>query len=203
MKNTIKKSLEKALSYGAFRNLVSKLVAENKSTGNEQSEVLSHYSLLNDKRMKRIDKTIKITDITVNALNNSKDNLIFLVLTEGWCGDSAQTLPIMNKLAELSTKIELKVLLRDENDALMQHFLTNGAKSIPKLIILKKENLEVINSWGPSPSNLRKIVTNYKNENGSLDDEFKKGIQVWYNKDKGASTQKEIVSLLNVFENAN
>ncbi|MCF6350245.1 MAG: thioredoxin family protein [Flavobacteriaceae bacterium] len=203
MKNIIKKSLEKACSYQEFRNLVSKLITENKSTGNEQSEVLSHYSLLNDKRMKRIDKTIKITAETLATINNIKTNLIFLVLTEGWCGDSAQTLPVINKIATLTTKIELKILLRDTNEDLMQHFLTNGAKSIPKLIILEKKNLKVLNSWGPSPNNLRKIVIAYKKEKGTLDDEFKKNIQVWYNKDKGISTQKEIASLLNIFENAN
>ena len=103
--------------------------------------------------------------------------------------------PVINKIAEASTKINLKVVCRDENDELMNQFLTNGTKSIPKIIIVDNNN-EVINSWGPRPSIAAKMVLDYKDKNGGLDDVFKKDLQIWYNKDKGTNTQKDLVELL-------
>ena len=58
MKKTIENSLKNTISYQEYKDLVKKLVVENKSTGPNQSEDLTNYSLLNDRRMKRLDKTI-------------------------------------------------------------------------------------------------------------------------------------------------
>ena len=77
----------------------------------------------------------------------------------------------------------------------MNQFLTNGSKSIPKIIIVDSNN-EVINSWGPRPSIATKMVLDYKEINGALDADFKKNLQIWYNKDKGNNTQEDIVKLL-------
>jgi hypothetical protein len=77
----------------------------------------------------------------------------------------------------------------------MDLFLTNGGRAIPKLIALDKDN-NVINTWGPRPTVATKIVADYKAEHGSLDAKFKEDLQVWYNKDKGQSTQEDFVSLI-------
>ena len=69
----------------------------------------------------------------------------------GWCGDAAQILPVINKMAEVSDKIDLRIVLRDDNENLMNLFLTNGTKSIPKLIIIDKATNKVINDFGPRP----------------------------------------------------
>jgi hypothetical protein len=145
--------------------------------------------------MKRLDKTIKLTEGTIATAKDIKDPVTWLVLTEGWCGDAAQTLPIINKIANESDKIDLKIVLRDENEDLINQFLTNGGKSIPKLIALDKNN-EVIDSWGPRPSIPTKMVADYKKEHGQLDADFKKDLQVWYNKDKGQNTQQDMLRLL-------
>lgn len=195
MKEIIKNSLEKAISYQEYRDLVSSLVAEGKSTGPNQSEALLNYSLLNDKRMKRLDKTIKISEETIAKVKYFKNAQTWLVLTEGWCGDAAQNLPVINKIAEVNSNIDLKVVLRDENIALMDEFLTNGGRSIPKLIALDADK-NVVGTWGPRPTTATNMVKDYKEKHGKLDAEFKKDLQVWYNKDKGIDTQKDIVSLL-------
>lgn len=196
MKEIITKSLEKSMNYDGFQSLVSELVKQGKSTGENQSEALLNYSILSERRMKRLDKTIKLNDNTKNNVSKINKDIIFLVLMESWCGDGAQTLPIINKIADLSSKIDFKVVLRDENEDLMNKFLTNGGKSIPKLLILEKENLNVLQSWGPRPSIATKMVNDYKREHGALDTVFKKDLQVWYNKDKGVSTQKDLVEIL-------
>lgn len=193
--NLISKSIKKAVSYSTYRTLIKDLLIEGKSTGNEQSEDLLNYSTLNDKRMDRLDKTLKISEETTNALNKLKDNFSLLVLAEGWCGDAAQIIPVLNKIANITSKIELKIVGRDENEALMNEFLTNGGKAIPKVILVNSKN-EVLNSWGPRPSIATSMVNDYKAANGGLDAEFKKDLQMWYNKDKGNNTQQDIVALL-------
>ena len=195
MQDIIENSLKKGISYEAYRSLVSELLTSGKSTGIEQSEALLDYSMLNDRRMKRLDKTIQLSEETITTAKSVQEPVTWLVLSEGWCGDAAQTLPIINKIANQSDQIDLKIVLRDENEELMNQFLTNGGKSIPKLIALNKHN-EVINSWGPRPSLATKMVQDYKEEHGQLDADFKQDLQVWYNKDKGADTQKDMLTLL-------
>lgn len=191
----IKNSLNKGISYASYRALVKELISRGKSTGLEQSESLLNFSILNDKRMDRLDKTLKISTETAQSIISLKKEYTFLVISEGWCGDAAQIVPIVNKIAEASENIHLKIVLRDENDELMQQFLTNGSKSIPKIIIIDSKN-NVVNSWGPRPSVATKMVQDYKAEYGSIDADFKKNLQLWYNKDKGTSTQQDILSLL-------
>ena len=195
MKKIIEKSLANSYTYLEYRNLVSSLLAEGKSTGPEQSEALTNYSLLNDKRMKRLDKTIKISDSTAQEINQLKEPQTWLVITEGWCGDAAQNLPVIAKMVALNSNINLKLVLRDENLELMDLFLTNGGKSIPKLIILDQDN-NVLNTWGPRPNVATKMVAEYKAEHGALDAQFKQDLQVWYNKDKGLSTQEDFVKII-------
>lgn len=151
--------------------------------------------MLNDRRMKRLDKTIKITDETAQEIQKLKEAQTWLVLTEGWCGDAAQNLPVLHKMAELNENINLKLVLRDENLELMDLFLTNGGRSIPKLIALDKDN-NVIETWGPRPAVATKMVADYKAEHGILDAQFKQDLQVWYNKDKGKSTQTDFVKII-------
>lgn len=195
MKNIIEKSLQNGISYQEYRTLVSDLLEEGKSTGETQSDALLNYSFLNDKRMKRLDKTIHLSEETIATVKDVKEPQTWLVLTESWCGDAAQLLPVINKIANESENINLKVVLRDENEELMNQFLTNGGKSIPKLIAIDK-NKEVINSWGPRPTIATKMVSDYKAKNGSLDADFKQELQVWYNKDKGISVQEDFVEML-------
>ena len=195
MKKIIEESLERALSYTEYRNLVSNLLTQGKSTGPNQSDDLLNYSKLNDKRMKRLDKTIQLTKETIAKIKDVKEPQTWLVLTEGWCGDAAQNIPVIHKIAAENPNINFKLVLRDENLELMDEFLTNGGRSIPKLIALNKEN-EVINTWGPRPTVATQMVADYKAKKGSLDAEFKEDLQVWYNKNKGENTQEDIVSML-------
>ncbi|MDP5106045.1 MAG: thioredoxin family protein [Polaribacter sp.] len=195
MKNIIEKSLKNSISYQEYRDLVYSLLAENKSTGPEQSEELTNYSLLNATRMKRLDKTIKISDETKNEIQQITAPQTWLLITEGWCGDAAQNLPVINKMADLNANIHLKLVLRDENLELIDLFLTNGGRAIPKLIALDKDH-NVINTWGPRPTVATEMVADYKAKHGALDAKFKEDLQVWYNKDKGQSTQEDFIQLL-------
>jgi hypothetical protein len=196
MKIPVAKALFNSHSYPEYRKLVSDLLVEGKSTGNEQSEDLKHYSELNETRMNRLDKTMKITDENSLKLKNLNSEYIWLVISEGWCGDAAQLLPIINKMAIDSGKIELRIVLRDENDELMKLFLTNKKKSIPVVIVVDKQTGSVLGSWGPRPKGAADLINDYKKEFGVIDETVKTNLQLWYLKDKGLSTQEEIINLM-------
>ncbi len=193
----IAQALFKSYSYPEYRKLMSDLLIEGKSTAVEQTEERTHYSELNETRMHRLDKTIKITEENATVLKNLSKSYLWLVLTESWCGDAAQILPILNKMAlESNQKIELKLALRDENEELMNHFLTNKGKAIPKLIILDKATGNVVGDWGPRPQGAIDLIENYKEKLSVIDETAKANLQLWYLHDKGVSTQNEIIQLL-------
>lgn len=197
MINTIiSKSIEKSMSYSEYTKLVEELTLNNSTTGLEKTEALANYTMLNNRRIKRWDKTIKVSENAVNAIKSFNKKTTWLVITESWCGDAAHIMPVINKVAQLNANIDYKVVLRDENDALMQQFLTNGGKAIPKLIMIDEETQEVVNTFGPRPTVATNLVNDYKAEHGKLTPEFKEDLQRWYNKDKGQSTIEDLVNLL-------
>lgn len=196
METIIQSSLANSITYETYRNTIDTLLKERKSTGHEQSEALTHYSELNVTRMNRLEKTMTIAAEFVEQLKALKGDYLWLVISEGWCGDAAQLVPIFHKMAELSPNIEMKIALRDDNNALMNLFLTNGARSIPKLIILDKNTLEILGDFGPRPQGAKQLILDYKAEHGVVDETAKTNLQLWYLHDKGLSTQKEIMAVI-------
>lgn len=197
MKTYIGKALFNSHSYEEYRTLMADLLKVGKSTAVEQTDERAHYSELNESRMRRLDKTMKITDENIVKLNSLNKHYIWLVLTESWCGDAAQILPILNKMVVQSDgKIDMKLVLRDEHEELMNHFLTNKGKAIPKLIIIDKETGSVVADWGPRPQGAVNLIKKYIEQFGTIDETAKADLQLWYLHDKGVSTQNEIIQLL-------
>lgn len=192
----IKESLNKSMSYQDYRTLVTSLVEQQSTTGNEKTEALVDYTKMNDRRMKRWDKTVKLSDNALERVKSYAKKITWLVITESWCGDAAHIVPVINKVAEQNDNIDLKIVLRDENEDLMNQFLTNGGKAIPKLIMIDNETNEVVHTFGPRPTLATEMVNVYKAQHGKLTPEFKEDLQRWYNKDKGQSTVEDLVSLL-------
>ncbi|MCB0382110.1 MAG: thioredoxin family protein [Psychroserpens sp.] len=196
--NIINESLQKGISYQDYRSMVHDLVEQGSTTGADKSEALINYTMLNDRRMKRWDKTIKVSEELKNRVSSFQGHVTWLVITESWCGDAAHVIPVLNKIAELSEQIDLKLVLRDENEALMNQFLTNGGRAIAKLIMIDNATGEVLNTFGPRPSEATQLVNDYKAKYGALTPEFKEELQGWYNKDKGQNIISDILKLLNV-----
>jgi hypothetical protein len=187
--------LEKAMDYAAYKKLIEDLLAEGKSTGPHQSAAFTHYSQLNVQRTHRLEKTMQLLpEVTELALQVTRAQT-WLVLTEGWCGDAAQSIPVMHAIAQANPLIKLRFLLRDENLELMDQYLTNGvSRSIPKLIALDASQEELF-SWGPRPAPLQELFYRMKAE-GLAFDASKEELQRWYNKDKTITIQQEIAALL-------
>ncbi|MBC2844299.1 thioredoxin family protein [Winogradskyella flava] len=192
----ISESLKKSISYAEYRALVSQLVEENSTTGSDKSEAMVNYTMLNDRRMRRWDKAVKVSDESKTKVENFDKKVTWLVITESWCGDAAHIMPVINKVAEINGHIDYRIVLRDENDNLMNQFLTNGGKAIPKLIMIDTDTNDVLDTFGPRPSVATEMVKTYKAEHGILTPEFKEDLQRWYNKDKGQSTIEDLVNLL-------
>jgi hypothetical protein len=196
MKSSVAKALFNSYTYSEYKKIVSDLLSEGKSTGNEQSEKLLQYSTLNEIRLRRLDKTISVPEEVSAKLKALEKEYIWLVIAEGWCGDAAQILPILNKMALESDKIDLKIVFRDLNDDLMNQFLTNDARAIPKLLIIDKELGKVCKHWGPRPKGATDLIKNYKEQFGVVDEEAKTQLQLWYLHDKGLSVQNEVVEMM-------
>ncbi|MGC1203561.1 MAG: thioredoxin family protein [Flavobacteriaceae bacterium] len=196
MNAIIKSSLEKSISYIAYRDLVKQLAEENSTTGNDKTDALINYTKLNDKRMKRWDKTVKLSEESQKIIKEFNNSITWLVITESWCGDAAHIMPVLNKIAEANNNIDMKIVLRDENPALMDAFLTNGGKAIPKVIMIDNESSEVINTYGPRPSEATSYVNKFKAINGALTPEFKEDLQHWYNKNKGQNIIEDVTKIL-------
>ncbi|WMI69303.1 thioredoxin family protein [Mangrovimonas sp. YM274] len=192
----VKASLAQGITYEQYREKVKDLVAQQSTSGLEQSEDRVNFTVLNDRRMKRWDKTIKVPQDIQEAVSKFQTKVTWLVITESWCGDAAHVVPAINKVAELNDNITLKLVFRDEHEALMDEFLTNGGRSIPKLIMVEDATGEVINTFGPRPTKATEMVEAYKAEHGALTPEFKEELQVWYNTDKGQSVISDLVRLL-------
>lgn len=192
----IENSLKNSMSYSEYISLVNTLVEENSTTGLDKTEALANYTMLNAKRMKRWDKTVKLSADAQSRLESYPRKTTWLVISESWCGDAAHIIPVINKVAEQNSNISFRIVLRDENPELMDAFLTNGGKSIPKLIMLDDQTKEVLNTFGPRPNTATKMVVDYKTKHGKLTPEFKEDLQHWYNKDKGQSTISDLLDLL-------
>ncbi|WP_299337429.1 thioredoxin family protein [uncultured Psychroserpens sp.] len=196
VQNIISDSLKKAISYDDYRALVSELVEQGSTSGLDKTEALANYTMLNDRRMKRWDKTVKISEDIEEKVSNFSGNVTWLVITESWCGDAAHVIPVLNKIAELSENIDLKLVFRDENEALMGQFLTNGGRAIAKLIMIDNTTGEVLNTFGPRPSEATQMVNDFKAKHGTLTPEFKEALQGWYNKNKGQNIISDVLQLL-------
>ncbi len=196
VKQIIKDSLENSMSYPEYRALVLTKVENNSNTGHEVTQDLADYTALNNKRMKRWDKTIKVGEAVSDLMKHKTFNQTWIVITESWCGDAAHVIPVINKIAELNDGINFRVVLRDQNEALMDQFLTNGSRSIAKLIILDNTTEEVIATYGPRPAAASALVNDYKAKHGVITPELKENLQQWYNSDKGQTVIAELVTLL-------
>lgn len=192
----------KALGLFTYENYVTQFetwVLHRKTSSINASIAFVEFTKLNLARTQRIHKTISITPALKKAVENLQYNYTWIVITEAWCGDSAQNLPVIAEIAKLNpTKIKLYILLRDENPEMIDKYLTNGARAIPKLIAVNETFGKEAFVWGPRPAAAQELLTAWKkNAEGKTWDEFEKELHGWYAKDKTQSLQHEFIQLIN------
>ncbi|MDR3679217.1 MAG: thioredoxin family protein [Flavipsychrobacter sp.] len=184
-------------SYPAFMQLMEKLVADGLFTGDVKGDDFIFWTKLSLQRLQRWEKTLTISDEAIAEAKKAQPQ-IWWVITESWCGDAAQTLPVMVKMVEASGgNIELRLILRDTNPQIMDKYLTNGGRSIPILIAVSNATGEELFHWGPRPSIPQAMMMNWRRDNnGQSFLDIEKEIHGWYAKDKGVTFQAEILRLM-------
>ena len=197
MEKLEKAYLEQGFNYEAYRKMMQHLIAEGKTTGPNQSPEIIEFTKLNERRMARLDKTAKINDSLAAAVQSLQKKWIWIILTETWCGDVAQNVPTIEKIAALNPLITTRYLLRDENTSLINQYLTNGGKAIPKLICYDGETLEPIGHWGPRPYPAQELTMKLLRHQPPLSfEDVHEPLHKWYAEDKTITLQKEMEDLI-------
>ncbi len=143
--------IERSMTFTEYISLLDRLLRDGKTTGPIQTEAKVDFTKLNRHRMSRLGKTIQLRDGVKEAAKRQSRKLTWLIITEGWCGDAAQNIPAIEKIAAESDNIQTRYILRDEYPELMDMYLTEGSRSIPKLIAIESESGEVLGTWGSRP----------------------------------------------------
>jgi hypothetical protein len=189
--------IEKGFSYSEFVQFTEKLVEEKRTTGANQSEAYLDYTRMCLQRMNRWNKTAKVSTKMTHLIESIEEPQIWLVITEAWCGDGAQSIPYMAKLAELNPKIKLRIIMRDEYPEIMDAYLTNGARSIPKLVAFTEDLKVELFTWGPKPLYLMNRHKEYKHDSKGLAyPGFLEEIHLWYAKNKNQDLETELFPLI-------
>ena len=129
----------------------------------------------------------------LDKLTDRGEALRILIITEDWCGDACNTVPVVAKLGAEVDAVNVRILKRDENPEVMDRYLTHGARSIP-IVILLDADFNEIGHWGPRPSELQQWVM--ENKDTIPKEERYPLVRRWYAKDKGESTLREVLGML-------
>lgn len=185
-----------SLDYASYREKVSHLLSKGETTGIDHSDEMLHYTKMNVQRMNRVEKTTVLNEQVLKALANLKGKYKFLVITEGWCGDAAQIVPVIEKLVLAAPNtLDLKLVLRDQNLPLIDANLTNGGRAVPVLLVLDEEGNQVLPKWGPRPQILQDLVLSWKKETTDMAI-IAEQLHGWYAKDKTSAIQQELITVL-------
>ncbi len=192
--------IDEAYTYEEYRDMINELLEEGKTTGDNHSEAMVHYTKMNVQRMSRWDKRIELNDSLVEMLNDLDKEWVWLVLTEAWCGDAAQNIPALVKMAHKTDNINIRFILRDKNLDIMDKYLTNGGRSIPKLICLDAKTLDEIGTWGPRPKVAQQKAMEWKDDESISKKEWAKNLHKWYAKNRNEELQKEFEQLISEWQ---
>jgi hypothetical protein len=189
--------IEKGFSYSEFVQFTQQLVEERRTTGTNQSEAYLEYTRMCLQRMNRWNKTAKVSVKMTQLIESIQEPQIWLVITEAWCGDGSQSIPYLAKLAELNPMIKLRIIMRDEYSDIMDAYLTNGARSIPKLVAFSEDLKVELFTWGPKPLYLMNRHKEYKHDSKGLSySGFLEEIHLWYAKNKNHDLEAELLPLI-------
>ncbi len=154
------------------------------------NEVVQHRDL-----WLAVDSRAAVPPGALEEAARAGDGWKLLVISEDWCGDASNTVPVMAKLAEAAPGMELRVVKRDENDELMDAYLTNGSRSIPLAVVLDRD-FRPVGRWGPRPAELQEMVLREKKAALRPMDDIYRDVRRWYARDRGESTVREILNIM-------
>lgn len=159
----------------------------------EDKEIYGHTKM-NLQRSLRIEKTYMPSEEIKNEITGISFPQLWMLITEAWCGDSAQNLPYLAKIASLNPLIDFRIIMRDDDTSIIDNYLTNGTRSIPILVAFDSDGNELL-KWGPRPQEAVELVKNSKAD-GMPKEVFLEKLHLWYGRNRGAALEKEIIDLV-------
>jgi hypothetical protein len=183
------------MNFSEYQQQFDRILNEQNPQPPYDDEHYLEYTKLNASRQHRWLKKGILTPETISTIQSISEKQHWILITEHWCGDAAHNVPFIYLMAELNPNITLELQLRDSEGSEIDSYLTNGGKSIPKLIIRDTQGND-LHVWGPRPQACQVLFDELKQQNKTFEDQ-KIALQKWYNEDKGITLQEEICDLLN------
>jgi hypothetical protein len=176
-----------------FKTIIGKPAAEQLPPYNREEYL--EYTRHNWEQMNRwITETGELAAPLKKALENIKAPQRWIVITEPWCGDAAHNVPFIEMASRINPLVTISYELRDAEPYRINQYLTNGGKSIPKLVIKTPDGKDLA-QWGPRPADCQKIYSALASEKASFDT-IKTTILNWYDHNKGRDIQEELSQML-------
>lgn len=158
-----------------------------------------YYRRYNMERARGVEAAYEMSKALKAAVDNIDAPQTWLVLTEDWCVDSAYSLPIISDAASSNPNINMRILSRDDHLDIMDRYLTNGARSIPKLVVFDEVGRELM-SWGPRPRILKEMRTAWASE-GVAGAMISQRSIAWYEEGGWHHVDAELADVLNTVQN--
>jgi hypothetical protein len=194
--NDFKAMIDKGMSYIEYFRSIEDLVSSQTTSGQEVTTERVEYTKLNLHRMNRLnDAKFENISILLTA------PIAAVIITEAWCGDSAQNIPWLEHFFNsCSPKITSKYFYRDEHPELMNQFLTNGSRSIPKCIFYNQQSGEVLGTWGPRPEEIKNWLAQLRAEKPDMPKhDWEIELHKYYTKNNGAAIISDLNEIISNF----
>ncbi|ATL48559.1 thioredoxin family protein [Chitinophaga caeni] len=189
-------NVNKPMDYKTYREMMEVLVKAGRVSWDDSINYSPEYTKLNEQRMHRLDKTVHLISGLEEKLKNLDEQYTWVVITEPWCGDASQSVPVIQKAAEVNPNITIQYVMRDTHKDLMNEFLTNGSRSIPKLICYDTSNGKLKWHWGPRPAECQRLFLDMAKDDSIPFEEKAERLHKWYAQDKTMSLQNELLELV-------
>jgi hypothetical protein len=149
---------------------------------------------INLQRSDRIFRTYQPSEKILDVMSQIHTPQVWMLISEVWCGDSAQSVPQIARIAMLSPAISLRILLRDEHPDIMDAYLTDGKRCIPKLMVFTPQGVE-LGRWGPRPRSAEEVFAQARAEGLPKNLRLER-LHLWYGRNRGAELDAELAGLL-------
>lgn len=185
---------EGTLSFEQYLQLTEDILAEKiPRAGIYLNDNTFRYTRSNLERMQKVLQNIQVTQKLYNALSELREEWVWVVLSEPWCGDASWGTPALYIIATCTEHIDFKILLRDSHPDIMKDYQTNGTDSIPKLVCVRKTDGAVLGTWGPRPVVLQHIINDFKKQPDFDYKESVRKLHAWYEADMALTIQEELL----------
>jgi hypothetical protein len=174
---------------------VEKIYAFKANQANLNEEELQHLIYLQNNYLS-IQNSLNSyspSDSIKQQTNKQKTTLNVYIIMENWCGSSAGNVPYIVKLLSENPLIKITIVLRDTNIEFMDEYLTNGKRSIPKVIGFDDDGNEKF-VWGSASKMQAEFAATVQARNIDFQD-FVKEIQAWFVENNAKAIESDFLEI--------